>query len=85
MNQTYFDDKVKVAEVIVSGGRGITSRDGFALNFSRDGDVLSWRKTEGILGIRKTKAIESGVMGDGDLFGEREFAPFFWAENRLAT
>lgn len=72
-------------EVIVASGWGIASGDVLALNFSRHGDVLSWRKTKSVFGVGKTEAVESRVVRDGNLFGEREFAPLLGTEDGLAT
>jgi hypothetical protein len=44
-------DEVKVAEVIIAGGRGVASSNDLAVDFSGDRDVLSRRKAEIVLRI----------------------------------
>lgn len=82
---TYLNNKVEVAQVISTGGRGVAASDSLALNLGSDGDVLSWGETEVVLGIRKTEAVESGVVRDGDFLDKRELAPFIRAEDGLTT
>lgn len=74
-----------MAQIIVTSGGSVAAGDSFAFNFCRDGDVLPCWEAEVILRIRQAKAVESSVVRDGDFLDQREFAPLFGAQDRLAA
>jgi len=56
-----FDNKGKLATVVVIADRGVTSGNDFAINFCGDRNVLSSRQAKYVLNVRELETVNSRV------------------------
>ena len=63
--ETYLDDEIEVAEVVVAAGGGVAAHDVLAVDLSRDGDVLADGQAEDVFGVGQLEAVAGTCVTRG--------------------
>ena len=53
----YFDNKGKLAVIVIATDRGVTPDNDFAINFCRDRNVLTGRQAKYVMTVRKLETV----------------------------
>lgn len=59
---TYFDEQVKVSEVVVTARRGVATHDLFSIDLSSHLNVLANWQTKHVICVRQSKAVAAELF-----------------------